>query len=119
MNPVNGNTPYTYSWNTSPIQTTQTISGLNPGIYSIKVTDAIGCFKNKDRYDNTTHTATVTTTKTQTNINCYNQNTGRAKVTASGGTTLHIRIVGTLAEETQQTLQPTLQQEYVYCYNYR
>jgi gliding motility-associated-like protein len=84
VNPANGNTPYAYSWNTSPIQTTQTISGLNPGIYSIKVTDAIGCFKTKT--DTITQPTLLVTTKTQTNINCYNQNTGKAKVTASGGT---------------------------------
>lgn len=85
VNPVNGNTPYAYSWNTSPIKTTQTISGLTPGIYSIKVTDAIGCSRTKT--DTVTQPTLLTTTKTQTNINCYNQNTGKAKVTASGGTT--------------------------------
>lgn len=84
VNPVNGNTPYAYSWNTSPIQTTQTISGLNPGTYSVKVTDAIGCFKTKT--DTITQPTLLVTTKTHTNINCYNQNTGRAKVIASGGT---------------------------------
>jgi uncharacterized repeat protein (TIGR01451 family) len=37
-----GTAPYSYSW--SPIgSTTQTISGLNPGTYSLTVTDATGC----------------------------------------------------------------------------
>ena len=39
----NGVFPYTYSWNTIPIQITQTITGLSPGYYTVIVTDANGC----------------------------------------------------------------------------
>ncbi|MBI4931800.1 MAG: T9SS type A sorting domain-containing protein [Bacteroidetes bacterium] len=35
--------PYSYSWNTSPAQTTQTATGLIAGSYSVTVTDANGC----------------------------------------------------------------------------
>jgi gliding motility-associated-like protein len=38
-----GQSPYTYSWNTSPAQTTPTVSNLSPGTYSVTITDAIGC----------------------------------------------------------------------------
>ena len=38
-----GNSPYTYSWNTVPPQTTSLISNLNPGIYVVCVTDANNC----------------------------------------------------------------------------
>jgi len=37
---VTGTSPYTYSWNTSPIQTNATAIGLCPGTYIITVTDA-------------------------------------------------------------------------------
>ncbi len=37
------NGPHTYSWNTSPVQTTQTATGLCAGIYSVMVTDSTGC----------------------------------------------------------------------------
>lgn len=41
---VSGNSgPYTYAWNTVPIQTTSTATGLAPGTYSAVVTDANGC----------------------------------------------------------------------------
>jgi gliding motility-associated-like protein len=41
---VTGGTPlFTYSWNTGPIQTTQTITNLADGNYQVTVTDANGC----------------------------------------------------------------------------
>ncbi|MBK9335051.1 MAG: DUF11 domain-containing protein [Lewinellaceae bacterium] len=33
----------TYSWNTAPVQTTQTATNLNSGTYTVTVTDAAGC----------------------------------------------------------------------------
>ncbi|MFD2524165.1 hypothetical protein ACFSR2_24945, partial [Emticicia soli] len=41
VNPVGGNQPYTYLWSTTA--TTQTITGLAAGTYSVIVTDAKGC----------------------------------------------------------------------------
>jgi gliding motility-associated-like protein len=38
-----GTQPYTYSWNTTPVQTTQTATGLTAGNYSVTVTTADGC----------------------------------------------------------------------------
>ncbi|HMG16574.1 MAG TPA: hypothetical protein VK590_14050, partial [Saprospiraceae bacterium] len=38
-----GVVPYSYKWNTNPVQTTQTISNLNPGTYTVTVTDAQLC----------------------------------------------------------------------------
>ncbi len=41
---VNGGTPtYTYLWNTSPVQSTDALTNLVPGIYVALVTDANGC----------------------------------------------------------------------------
>jgi len=42
-NVTNGTPPYTYSWNTNPVQTTQTANGLVPGTYAVTVTDSAGC----------------------------------------------------------------------------
>jgi len=39
----NGVSPYQYSWNTSPAQTTQTATNLPAGTYTVTVTDASGC----------------------------------------------------------------------------
>jgi len=38
-----GTSPYTYSWNTTPVQTNATATGLCAGTYTVTVTDANGC----------------------------------------------------------------------------
>jgi len=38
-----GQTPYTYVWNTNPVQTNQIADSLQTGSYSVTVTDAFGC----------------------------------------------------------------------------
>lgn len=40
-NPTGGTAPYSYAWNN--LQTTQTISGLPPGAYTLTITDGKGC----------------------------------------------------------------------------
>jgi hypothetical protein len=44
--PSNGYSPYRYSWNTSPIKTTQTVTGLVPGTYVVTVKDNKKCSRN-------------------------------------------------------------------------
>ncbi|MFZ4614465.1 MAG: T9SS type A sorting domain-containing protein, partial [Bacteroidia bacterium] len=41
--PTGGTAPYTYSWNTTPVQSTATATNLLPGDYIVTVTDAEGC----------------------------------------------------------------------------
>lgn len=75
---------FTYSWNTVPVQTTQTATGVPAGTYTVTMTDATGC----------TSTATVTITQptaitvATTNLNptCNGGTNGSITVTASGGT---------------------------------
>jgi hypothetical protein len=43
-----GSSPFTYSWNTVPAQTSQTATGLSAGTYTVTVTDSKGCTKNKN-----------------------------------------------------------------------
>jgi hypothetical protein len=40
---VNGTNPFAYSWNTTPVQTTASISNLDAGTYILNVTDSNGC----------------------------------------------------------------------------
>ncbi|MFL5753224.1 MAG: lectin-like domain-containing protein, partial [Bacteroidia bacterium] len=41
--PAGGTAPYTYSWSTTPVQTTATATGLAPGTYTVSVTDSPPC----------------------------------------------------------------------------
>ena len=78
----NGTAPYSYSWNTTPIQNTQTATGLVYGTYTILVTDAHAC--------TTTTTATVSikaiswgVTATASNVTCYGGSNGVVTATVS------------------------------------
>ena len=98
-----GTAPYTYSWNTTPVQTGQTATGLAAGTYTVTVTDAGGC----------TTTATVTITEpaaalaatitAQTNVLCFGGTTGDATVTATGGTAPYTYSWNTTPVQTGQT----------------
>ena len=80
-----GTAPYSYSWNTTPVQTSATATNLAIGTYTATITDTNGC--------TTTTQATITepngiviSIASQTNVNCYGNNTGAVSVLASGGT---------------------------------
>ena len=46
--PQGGTPPYTYSWNTVPVQTTQTATGLCPGTYIVNFVDNTNCASGAD-----------------------------------------------------------------------
>ncbi len=79
-----GTPPYTYSWNSVPVQTTATATGLCVGNYIVTVTDALSA----------TDTASVSIIQqlvlnvnmTVTQDDTCNTCTGAANVVASGGT---------------------------------
>ena len=83
-NVTGGTTPYTYSWDSAPVQTTAVLSAVGAGFYTCTVTDANGC--------TATTTANITSpgglsitllgTTAQT---CFGTANGQATVTASGG----------------------------------
>jgi len=78
-----GTGPYSYSWNSTPVQTTKTATGLTSGTYTVTVSDANGC----------TSAASVTlvapapivVSGVVVNLNCNNINTGKITLTVSGG----------------------------------
>jgi hypothetical protein len=43
VTPTSGTPPYNYTWNTVPVQNTQTATGLCAGTYIVNFTDASGC----------------------------------------------------------------------------
>ena len=80
-----GTPDYTYVWNTSPVQSTATATGLGYGTYVVTVTDSHGC----------TTTASTTLTEpavslsastTKVDVLCKGDKTGSATATGKDGT---------------------------------
>lgn len=81
--PVGGASPYTYLWNTSPAQMTQTATSLCAGTYTATITDANGI--------TTTVSVTITepsalTASVSSTIDTCGYGNGTATVIAGGGT---------------------------------
>ena len=80
---VSGGTgPYSYSWNTIPVQTAHHNS-LVAGTYTVTVTDAAGC--SVTRTIALTQGSTLTATAAVTNILCNGASTGSVVITPTGG----------------------------------
>ncbi len=77
--------PYSYSWNTTPTQSSATASGLAAGSYMVYISDGGG---NTGSFVATvTQPGPVKLKKVYTNVTCYGANDGTATVTViSGGT---------------------------------
>ncbi|MFH1320296.1 MAG: T9SS type A sorting domain-containing protein [Bacteroidota bacterium] len=79
---LDGTPPYTYSWNTSPVQNTATATGLCAGSYTVTVTDAAAGSTTASA--NIGEPAAVTLTMNSTNESTSGACDGTASVTASG-----------------------------------
>ena len=78
--------PYTYSWNTSPIQTDSIATGLTVGSYTVIATDANGCIDSGSVTITEPTPLTVAITAS-TMILCFGDSIGSATVSTSGGVT--------------------------------
>ncbi len=85
VNVSGGTPPLTYSWNTTPVQTTQTASGLPAGSYTVIVTDAMGC-SISDIVIITQPPLLTNSISAVVNVNCFGGNNGSATANGSGGT---------------------------------
>jgi len=76
--------PYTFSW-TNTAQTTETITGLTAGSYTLTATDATGCTHIFPTVT-LTQPAQIVLTETHVNVSCTGQTNGSINVSVSGGT---------------------------------
>ncbi|MCF8428181.1 MAG: tandem-95 repeat protein, partial [Bacteroidia bacterium] len=81
-----GTLPYTYSWNTSPVQTTATATGLAAGTYTCTITDFRGCVTTVNATITQPIAALASTLVSQTNVLCYGNSTGAININVTGGT---------------------------------
>ena len=85
-NPYNGLYPYNFSWNTAPVQDTQTATGLSPGItYTVTVIDGNGCL-GKDSLMLSEPEALTMMTFSFSDALCFSSCNGGAEALVSGGT---------------------------------
>jgi gliding motility-associated-like protein len=80
-----GNGINTYSWNTTPVQTTNPATGLAAGNYTVTVTDQNGCSATRDTSVLQPELIVVDTVA-QDSVSCFGANDGLAYVGATGGT---------------------------------
>ena len=78
-----GVTPYQFQWNTSPVSTTATITGLPVGLYTITLIDNNGCQTINQAVIREPQPLSVQTTYTMTP--CFGGSTGSVSAQVSGG----------------------------------
>ncbi|MBI3502904.1 MAG: T9SS type A sorting domain-containing protein [Bacteroidetes bacterium] len=111
----NGTAPYTYSWSTSPVQTTSAATGLLPGSYTVCATDANGC--------TACCVTTITAVTCSITVGCYQFNpascaacpNGTGHSYASGGTAPYTFTWNTIPVQTTQTATGLLPGTYLVC----
>ncbi len=81
-----GAAPYSYSWNTSPVQTTATATDLPAGTYTCIVTDANGATATATAILAQPTGALSASISAQTNVDCFGNSTGSVAAEATGGT---------------------------------
>ncbi len=79
-----GTAPFSYSWDTSPVQTTADASELEAGNYTVTVTDSYGCISSASVDITEPQGITLETTVTQ--ASCPDSNDGAITLSISGGT---------------------------------
>jgi gliding motility-associated-like protein len=98
-----GTQAYSYSWNTNPVQTTQTASNLAAGTYIVTITDANGCSTTASTVITQPSTPVNASITNSTNVLCYGNATGAATVSAIGGVTPYTYSWNTVPAQTTPT----------------
>ncbi|MBW8050704.1 MAG: T9SS type A sorting domain-containing protein [Cytophagales bacterium] len=78
-----GTLPYTYLWNTSPVQLDSTATSLCAGTYTVQVTDFNGCFAVDTAV--VADSGAFTVAITSTDVTCFGNCDGSATATPFGG----------------------------------
>ncbi|NNF01339.1 MAG: choice-of-anchor B family protein [Bacteroidia bacterium] len=79
--PLGGTSPYNYDWSNGG--TTSSVAGLMAGVYTVVVTDAVGCTATSSVLIEEPSPINITTSKS--NVSCDGGTNGSANAVASGG----------------------------------
>jgi len=102
VSPAGGTAPYTYSWNTFPVVTTASVTGLAAGVYTCTVTDNIGCTKSVAV--TITEPPVLSALQSQSNVSFPGGNDGSATVSVTGGTPGYTYLWNTVPAKTTATI---------------
>ena len=80
-----GSAPYSYTWNTSPVQNTPTASNLVPGIYTLLIQDSLNCEVNALFEVELENDPLQASFSSISNVLCYGDSSGSAAITSTGG----------------------------------
>jgi len=83
-NPTGGTPVYSYNWSNGG--TTQTITGLGAGMFTVTVTDANGCTAVETVSVSDVNCSLVSVNFSSTDVSCNGDNDGTATVTVNNGT---------------------------------
>lgn len=81
---LGGNAPHTFIWNTIPVQTNSAISNLAIGVYTVNITNGIGCLSQATV--SIIQPPPININSTVTNITCNTGNNGSIAISSIGGT---------------------------------
>ncbi|MBL7982897.1 MAG: gliding motility-associated C-terminal domain-containing protein [Flavobacteriales bacterium] len=79
-----GTPPYTYQWNTSPVQTDATATGLGIGTFTVEVTDANGCMTSSNVTISDSSEPILALVEDYSHVSCFGFNDGFINLTLSG-----------------------------------
>ena len=83
LEPTGGMAPFTYLWSNGA--TTEDLSNLGPGVYTVMITDSFGCtFETSATV--TAPNAALTIEESLTDVDCNNETSGAIDLTVNGGT---------------------------------
>ena len=83
---INGTAPVSYTWQTTPVQNTQSINNLTAGTYTVSITDADGCKASGSGTISEPDALNPSFAQIQ-NVSCYGMADGMIEVAVTGGTT--------------------------------
>jgi hypothetical protein len=114
VTPSNGTPPYSYTWNTNPVQTAQTATGLKAGVYTVTVTDSKGAMTTANTTVTQPSAITNVIASTVTNVGCYGGNNGSVTVSnPTGGTPPYTYLWNTIPTQVTQTASNLIAGTYI------
>jgi hypothetical protein len=78
INPFGGSAPYTYSWSNGATQ--QTITDLSPGVYTVTISDSMGCSITENIQINQDECASLQISLVSESPSCFGGSSGSATV---------------------------------------